>query len=483
MFDLNSILGSSPNQMVPLDQLQGLKKAMTTGSGIPTPGASVAGNFAPLVPESLEQYLYNAIESADMLVALKAIAPFKERVGSPTTQWDTLEGVGRSASIFMGEIARPNEEDSTYVRRTIETKVMGVVGRVSLRTQHANTIAGVGDAMAVEVKNRTLFLLRNIEQAIFTGYSSLIPEQFDGLERQIAAANPDNIFDARGALLTLNLINNVAKAARRAGNFGLLNTMFCSVSAYSDLLRDVLNPTTSVTRQNFDMGAAETSYGVSVRRLLTAFGEIDITYSQFIVEGTEPEAYGPVALRPSAPLAGGAVAAAPAAGSLFAAADAGDYIYAVAAVNSRGQSAALVTAAVTVAAGDGVTIPVVDGGNNPTCYVVYRSALNGDATTLREAFRVAVTGAAQNIVDLNAALPGTSKAYLLTLDSDAIAWSELTPLQKYDLAMTDSSQQFMLYTDAALKVRTARKHAVIINIGLADGDLSPASAGSFIPLN
>lgn len=481
MFDLNSILGTAPNQMVPLEQLQWLRKAMTTGTGIPTPGAAVPGNFAPLVPESLEQYLFNAIESADDLVAMKAIAPYKERVGSPTSQWDTLEGVGRSASIFMGEIARPNEEDSTYVRRTVETKVMGVVGRVSLRTQYANTIAGIGDAMAQEVKNRTLFLLRNMEQAIFVGDSSLIPEQFDGLERQIRAANPENIFDARGNLLTLNLVNQVAAATRAAGNFGRLNTMFCSVRAYSGILDDVLN-TASVNRQNFDMGAGETTYGVSVRRFMSAFGEIDVTYSQFIVEGTAPEAYGPVALRPSAPIAGGAVAAAPNPASQFAAGDAGNYIYAIAAVSCRGQSAALQTAVVAVAAGDGVTIPIVDGGNGTTCYVVYRSALNGDATTLREAFRVARTGPAQNIVDLNAALPGTSKAYLLTVDADALAWSELTPLEKFDLPMTDSSRQFMLYTDAALKVRTARKHAVIINLGVPGGGLAAAGAGSFIPM-
>lgn len=481
MYDLNAILGSAPNQMVPLDQMQGLKKAMTTGSGIPTPGAAVPGNFAPLVPESLEQYLYNAIETSDDLVMLKAIAPFKERVGSPTSQWDTLEGVGRSASIFLGEIGRPNEEDSTYVRRTIETKVMGVVGRVSLRTQSANTIAGVGDAMAAEVSNRTLFLLRNIEQAIFVGDSSLIPDQFDGLERQIAAANPENIFDARGALLTLNLVNRVASAARAAGNFGRLNTMFCSVRAYSGILDDVLN-TATVNRQNFDMGAGDTTYGVSVRRFMSAFGEIDVTYSQFIVEGTAPEAFGPIALRPSAPLAGGAVAAAANPASLFVAADAGDYIYAVAALSARGQSAALQTVAVTVAAGDGVTIPVVDGGNGTTCYVVYRSTKNGGVDTLREAFRVARTGAAQNIVDVNTALPGTSKAYLLTVDADALAWSELTPLQKLDMARTDSSSQFMLYTDAALKVRTARKHAVIINLGIPDGALAAASAGSFIPV-
>ena len=473
MFDFDSILsGNGQDGQVPFDQIAGLRKAMTAGTGIATPGSQVAGAAAPIIPESLEAYLSIAIEQAEDLPMMRAIGPYKEKALSPTEQWNTLEGVGADNTIFNGEVALPDEQDSSYVRRTIELKPMGVTGRVSFRAQAARTIAGIDSVMAQEVENKTLFMLRNIERAIFVGDSSIIPEQFDGLGRQIAAANPENVFDARGALLTRTLINRVAKGVRRAGNYGRLNTLFCSVNAYADLTEDVTNAS-SVNRANYVQGT-EIIYGVSAKKILTSFGVIDLIYSQFLVEGTAPATAGTVALRPATPLANGAVVAAPAAGSQFAAADAGDYIYAIVGLSARGQSTTLQTAVVTVAAGDGVTIPIADGGNGTTGYIVYRSTPNGAASTLREAFRVARTGANQNIVDLNAALPGTSTAYLLSLDPRSIAWSELTPLTKFDLATVDTSNRFLLYTDAGLKVRTARKHAVIQNIGIANDELAPA---------
>jgi hypothetical protein len=96
-------------------------------------------------------------------------------------------------------------------------------------------------------------------------------------------------------------------------------------------------------------------------------------------------------------------------------------------------------AAVVVAAGDGVTFTLSDGGQGTTFYEIYRSAAGAAQATAQLMVRVARTGATQVVTDLNADIPGTSTGFVLMQNQRSFSWSQLLPMTRIPLAAIDTS--------------------------------------------
>jgi hypothetical protein len=447
------------------DELADLRKALSAGSDVNDPGVAAGVGF-PLRTESLEAQLKNLTYEMDEIKLFKSIP--KVPATNTVEEWNRLVSYGQGGTRrfnlgFMTEGDLPEEEDSTYERVTALIKFLGVVGRV---THVANVIrAAHGNVIALETMNKTMDLLKNLENGLFFGDAALIPQQWDGLEPLIRAGAPDNVVDLRGAALTEEAMNDMLLQIR--DNFGMATDAYFSTGAFADLSKQVYD------RQRFAYAPAPGVLGATITAFQGQHGRISLHDHVFIQEGPTSLAagLGRAAARPSDP----GITVAPAAGadpaSQFVAADAGTYIYQVVAGNRFGLSAPLDSAGVAVVAGDQVTFTVQDNGQGTTFYEIYRTAPDAAVGTAQLMTRVARTGATQVITDNNADIPGTSKGFVLMQNQRSFSWSQLLPMTRIPLATVDTSIRWAQVIYGCIKMYTPAKNILVTNVGRAPGSL------------
>jgi len=315
--------------------------------------------------------------------------------------------------------------------------------------------------------NRTMELLKNLENALFFGDSSLIPEQFDGLEKSITDGAPTNVVDLRGGPLTEERLNDMMLMIRQ--NFGVGTDAYFATGAFADLAKQVYD------RQRFAIAPQPGVLGAQVTAFQGQNGKVNLHDHVFIQDGPTALAagLGSTSKRPLAaaitvpPAAGGA-------GSSFGAADAGTYIYKVVAGNRFGLSLPVTSASVAVLAGQQVTFTVADGGQGTTFYEIYRSTLGGAAATCALMTRVARSGVTQVITDTNADIPGTSKGFVLQQNQASFSWAQLLPMTRIPLAAVDTSIRWAQVIYGCIKMYTPQKNIVVKNVGRAPGSLGSA---------
>jgi hypothetical protein len=448
------------------DEIAALRKALYAGQDVNAP-AVVPGEGFPLRTESLEASLKVLTYEMDEIKLFKTIS--KIPATNTVEEFNRLLSYGRGGSRrfnlgWMTEGDLPEEEDSTYERITMQIKFLGVVGRV---THVANTIrAAHGNVIAMETQNKTMELLKQLENALFFGDSSLIPEQIDGLERLITAGAPNNVIDLRGGPITEEIMNDSLLQIR--DNFGMATDCYLGTGPFADLAKQVYD------RQRFGVAPAPGVLGAQVTAFQGQHGKVSMHDHVFITEGQTALAagLGSTTKRAAAPTITVAPAAGAAAGSLFTAADAGTYIYRVVAGNRFGLSVPVNSAGVAVVAGDGVTFTVADGGPpSATFYEIYRTTPGGSAADARLMTRVARTGATQVITDLNADIPGTSKGFMLMQNARSFSWAQLLPMTRIPLAAIDTSIRWAQVLYGGVKMYTPAKNIVFKNIGRLPGSL------------
>ncbi len=450
----------SPSQQEVAD----LRKALYAGSDVNNPGTA-AGEGFPLRTESLEAMLKNLTYEMDEIKLFKTIS--KVPATNTVEEFNRLVSYSRAGTRrfnmgFMGEGDLPEEEDTTYERVTVLIKYLGITGRV---THVANTIrAAHGNVIALETQSRTMELLKNLENALFFGDSTLIPEQFDGLERNITVGAPANVVDLRGAPITEEIMSDCLLKVR--DNFGVATDCYLGTGAFADLGKQVYD------RQRFTQAPAPGVLGAQVNAFQGQNGKVNLHDHIFIQDGPTALAAGlgrtdkrPLAPTSTAPAAGASAA------SLFVAADDGTYIYKVVAANRFGMSTPVTTAGVVVSAGDAVTFTVTDSGQDTTFYEIYRTKAGGAAATAALVTRVARTGASQVITDLNADIPGTSKGFVLMQNQQSFSWAQLLPLTRIPLAAVDTSIRWAQVIYGAMKMYAPAKNVVLKNVGRAAGSL------------
>lgn len=444
------------------DEIAELRKALYAGDSVNDPGVSPGQGF-PLRTESLEATLKNLTFEMDEVKLFKSIpkVPAFNTVEEYNRLLSYSNGGARQFDLgFMAEGDLPEEQDSTYQRMTVLMKFLGAVGRV---THVASVIRPAhGNVVAMETMNKTMYLLQQIENALFFGDASMVPEQFDGLYRLISTGAPDNELDLRGQPITEEFLNDVLLRIR--DNFGTGTDFYSATGPFGDLSKQVLD------RQRFAVAPAPGVIGATVNAFQGQHGRINLHDSVFIQPGQAAVAggVGLAAKRPMAPtvLAGPTAAANPL--SLF---GAGTYIYQIVAASRYGRSTPVTTAAVVVAAGDGVSITVQDNGPGTTYYEVYRTTPGGAVGTAKLMAKVARTGASQIIVDLNADIPGTSKAFCLMQNQRSFSWAQLLPMTRIPLATIDTSIRWAQVIYGGVKLYTPGKNVVIKNVGRMPGSI------------
>lgn len=450
------------------DVVAELQKALEAGYGSDV--AQLNGGGALRI-QSLEKTMLTTIQENQHFVLFNELA--KSNATATVDEWTEQNDVGGflggSTNTETGNIA---SAQGNYQRRVGLVKYLMTRREVSFVQTLQNTIA---DSEATEARNGALQLLTDAEFLCFEGDSSIVPTEYDGIFAQMESlGSADHIIDAEGgALNSIDLVDKAASTIAGFGNFGRPTHLFCSQLVQSDFNTN-LDP---AFRVSLTGASQETQLGAPVKGISTSWGDIKNCPDVFVRDERQLKPFeidfpalaaANNGLKPTisvAPAAGAGSAA-----NKFGASHAGNYYYLVTGLNAAGQSTGVVSAQVTVAAGQKVTFTIArSAGAQETGYAIYRSRKNGtnDVDDFRLMKRIPCAGATTVVTDENLDIPGTSKAYILNMTPGqmAITWRQLLPMTKFPLYPTVSAVvPWAQLLFGYLRIGKRRHHTVIKNI-------------------
>ena len=478
-------------------EVRDLIKALRAGSDINNPGAAPGQGF-PLRVESLDSTLHVLTHSTSDLVFW---ADVPKRAGfNSVEEANQLQSVGNEEAIFVSEGDLPEEDDTTYRRMYTLMKFMGTVRRISnVLTVLKNNF--LPDSMqAMEAKVGTLKLLRGLELKLWDGDATASTVEFDGFFRlfvdgvcgvNVGASNAvgSALWHADlDTVLATNLMQDMRYAPIRESdasdlvtfvsddpNYGTVTDCYMPYQLMKDFSKQFY------PKERTQSLVYEGKAGTKIDAWVSPFGEIPLKPCKFLRMSRpfSQVGIGSAIKRPAAPVLTNALSPVLAGGNpgfgmatqgrtAPAAVDgAGNYNYQVVACNRFGRSAPATIACAGVAVGDMVTFVCTDGSPAGVTewYEVARTLRGGAAATAAFIFRTQRTAAAQTITDFNRFLPYTGRAFWIQRNLQAMAFYQMLPLLKVNLAQIDLTVRFALIMYGAMALFAPRKHGVQINVG------------------
>lgn len=414
--------------------LADLNKALTAGYQNPGTDGGAALRVQSL--ETILRYLTFNTEHIQLWKDVPKLPAFSTNI-----EYGLVNSYGPEVGSFTAEGDPGQVIDGNFERKNAFIKFMAVQGEV---TQVAMLVRPAhGPVIALVTKNVTTQLLKNIEQSLFFARQDTIPLAYDGFDQQLrtdsvagAAASP-NIIDLRGKTITMDDIENGSNTVVEAT--GRASVMYMASKALSSIASQYQNKERVALPQTSD----GLTVGTPIRQFMSNAGLINLKSNYFLrsgkVNGVKRAPSAASSTRaPTAPTIALAANAGPTPLSQFDVA--GAYNFKVTALNSWGESAASASSAVTlVTAGDSATITITDGGGSfpATGYRVYRvPTAAGGAGAEQFAYDVPRIGAAATTAttDTNRFIPGTSRAYLMQMNTEAMAVNQLAPMMKIPMA-------------------------------------------------
>lgn len=439
---------------------------------------------APLKVESLESTLTIITYTEKDIVMWKKVV--KKPATNTVEEYNQLVSYGQEGGVFNREGQLPRTADSVYRRKAVLVKYMGITREVTHPMQLVTTM--VGDILRQETENGTQFMLREADRALAWADSKDVMEEFDGfyaLHRAAFTTNEDYfnseiVIDARGKTLSDGMVQDASLGINL--NYGWADTIVGPPIVFSNYVQKYY-PAKLISPNTTQVTAGV--MGQKVNQIQTQFGLVDILIDRFWAMPLPRMATDPATNleAPAAPIADGTAPAALVSDPLskFVTEEAGDYYYAVAAKNMRGESALtkLGSAALAVVVGQSVDLKFTAGGgaNPASSFVIYRTTKNGSADgPYYPIFTVSVQqltdgydGGAQGVVrDRDYIMAGTERAFLFEQSEKILAFKQLAPLMKMNLAVLSPSTRFMILLYGACVLYAPKKVAMICNIGTSD---------------
>lgn len=450
---------------------------------------STTASGAPLKVESLEKTLKVVTFTQKNIVFWKEtpVLPAYNTV----EEFNKLTSYGSEQGGFTDEGELPLEDDSTYVR---ESELVKYLGNTRVVTHPMTLVNSAhGSVLQREINNGTVWILEKTERALFNGNATVIPQEFNGVFKQMQSdysseieyLDSENVVDMRGQRLTEDSLELASNAIIE--NFGYPSDIYWSPKAGSDFAKNFYprqRVATPVSGSN--------KVGSQITEFVSQAGSINLKQDVFL-KAKNPRTATSAATSSKSPAAPVATSVTPVAATVantkFATADAGTYLYGVTAINRYGESMMTVlseSAATIVANGACDLVFTSGGGTYPaTGYRIYR-ALKGSTYSASLKFyplfdvsagQLAAGfngGAAGAIRDLNRYLPNTTKALMLQKDMEFYAFKQLAPLMKMDLALLSPAYRFMILMYGTPIVYAPKKAVEFINIG-SDVDAATAA--------
>ena len=475
--DILSILGQMAESSGD-PRVRSLIKALdSTGKG--TDLGALTGGGA-LRAESLETDLALATVKNEHFRIYNRLFPSRKTTWSLIDQKVVQDSIGGfpGSSISNETGSNMADRNGAYRRVITECKLFTEYGSVTVPTALQGTLqtgAGVTEfsAQEQEVFSALTRVLASVEWSILNGDATIDALETTGLLKAIKTGAPSNVKDARGtAVNTGGAVSSLAASLASYGKFGAADVAYCSPAVKSDFDAHL----ESNYRVNLDGNIPSTTLGALVKgvrynALSGGSGLLDLEPHIFLDEAMKA----PKNVYASDGVSGNAPASVTAAKSavtnpLFVEANAGAYYYCVEAAGAGYCSAPVILgSAITVAAGDKVTLTITQSsGSAETYYNVYRGRLGGSnaASDMRFIGRVVKAGSTTTFEDTNSVIPGTSEILLLTTEksADALRWLQMIPPAKIPMAMTTLQYRFACLYIAALRVTLPKKHGLITNV-------------------
>lgn len=247
-----------------------VKKALST-----TLSTFSAGTLPVLIPVYVDPEIIDTTRRATPLVELVTrITNYGNYAAyNQITKIETAQAIAEDGAI--------QEQNDTYVRRTVGIKILASAGRVTEVMIEASrpylSSGGYVDAMSLEVRTKTLALRRLEEAMILLGDSTTDWTEpvnsttvtgiysYDGLWNLISNANSVGLggsssytTDKAGAKLTIADLRSGIRTARLGG--GEPNLIVCDYASYDDIKALIQDQLRYVTTQNIAWGITTLSF-------------------------------------------------------------------------------------------------------------------------------------------------------------------------------------------------------------------------------
>lgn len=470
-------------------------KAIIAGSGTGQDYNNVANSAGSLKPESLDPVV-KVLEFKENHIVLFKMMP-KHTVFNNVHAYNQLKSYGsEEIGVFMKEGESPEQTDSTYVRRTASVKYMGVQGELTQQAMMVRNADGK-DPYVREVENKTLLLLKIIDQKLSSADSVMVAEEFDGIFRQHyfgindingvqSLGNYTNdtcVINAHGKALTESMANDATMAVvnDRAGE---ATTLITNPSVLSNFAKRFHANRYTMTNNPLG-GTTDATVGFNTNKIQTSFGHLDAINDIFF-DRRKSKTYNNAASSAKAPatpvkdIANPLTTAAGDTLNEFGTAFAGDYFYGVTAINQYGESAMCLmnTTGFAVAATASTDLKFAAGVGTyaATAYIIYRTKTDvPDYTTAKfyPVFSITTAelaagydGAAPlSVRDRNRIIAGTHSAIVLNPESNILEYVQLASTMKLDFAITTLARRFAVVNYGTPVLYQPGKIAIIRNIG------------------
>lgn len=462
-----------------------------------------SGEFAPLVPESLDK-TWDALNATRRHPVLSGLIKAKP-VMSTQHQANVVKQYGyQTMNPFVAEGKVPGTSKSKIDRLTTDIKYLAVRREITQQAMTVGILGGINgstpmvarDGLAFETAQGLRELALKYEEFLFRGDSSIYGLEFDGIRALILAAATagKQWHDLRGEPLTLErLVMDIARLQEERDVFATTDTILVPYKVWATLSN------AAAPYGRMDIGTTGNSLYYNRNKLyirtpqeqeLVIKGAPLMDERPDIVagEGTTPTG-GETTLTPTA--ASGADAS-----SKFGADDAGDYYYRIQAYYEKASATACASIGpVTVAEGDIVTLDF-DGanlaaGNDKTLsgaddvadlissavenkliyYKVYRTEVDGDSGTESFVFRASVNNDGADsgtlLTDTNLYLPNTGSTYALQTDMAALYEARLLGTVRIPLAPIEMTQPFAIARFSSLFMKMPTRQMVYTNVALS----------------
>lgn len=481
----NAMNGSMGGNMA---EFEALTKALQAGTNVngslTTDVANLAGGGA-LGVQSLDTAMKTTIQENEHFTLFNRLAQSNaiNIVDEYSIQSSVGGHLGGSTNTQMGIVKAANGE---YKREVGFVKFLMTLRQVGYVLNIGKNIA---EPVAVEERNGALQLLTDANYLLYHGNAEASPTQYDGivktLEDAIAKshASDEQIVDMQGkALDSIEAFTKIQQIVSSYGSWGQSTDVFMPYSVQNDLNMN-LDPAYRWT----PAGQNTPLLGGQVDGIRLSKGILRTNVDTFIQDETNPmvhvfetqypeKATENDKLKPGVPTA----AKAQDASSQFTTKRAGDYYYAVAAISANGNGmspANVLAAAITVAAGDAVTLTIPESAaKSETGYAIYRSrqGASGKASNDLKDMRLVKIVAkdasgSTKFIDLNRDIPGTVTVPVLNLaaGADAIGWRQFQPMTKIPLPFGVGGMPVMSWFQflfGYLRVTKPKHHGLIKNV-------------------
>lgn len=477
---VNQILQGLDQGVVSQADVEALNKAITAGyGGAGKPTDLTYGGV--LQAESLEATLKSVTFDMKNLKLWPAISV--DKAYNLFEQYNRLISYGSDSAPYIGEGGAPLEEDSTYVRDGQKIVFFGTRRKVSHQMTLVRTT--VGDIVAQQAKEGTMHLLKQVEREMYWGHGHFLSRlngsntgsdadlpsnsiAMSGILKQLKKGDTDVMQrsgdfegygdaqsisqDLGGNVIAQDDVERLAVIALE--NFGAPNELHIEPAALSAFVKQFYPQFRSAP------GLANQTVGYDVNKMVTTAGTVDFKPNLFLRPRAQARALAVSALAPQ-PGSYAAATSATGSGSAYAA---GVYQVKTTLVNDSGESIPVQSSAVTLAAGENITLTVTNMPAGVKYIKVYVSAPGGAVGSEKFAGNFANAGNTTYVM-AGRKQAGLGEAFLLDMSAECMKFKQLAPLSKINFAIVTTALEFAIVMYGALFVYTPRFNCLFENVG------------------